>query len=717
MAAGVVAIARQAGADSVALLDRALAELGLPDRIATAFADRAGFTAIIAPALDAFAADSPAATDPRLVEHLIDTLFDLGATAVNIGATRDSSALWLDNRDPFMVAELLGYRYETPRGRAYDVIDLAEDAGAEDAGEAGFAQTGPLAGSQLSSAWRDADLRIVFAANRTDEDDGYALCLSTLIAVLPLTDKDYHYRHRRDPGQVVAALLDLAPVDLALIDAGISAHGDGGGRAPQAIRTDTIVAATNPVLADHFGALLMGLDPFVSRTAAPSLRRPGLLEDVRISGAIDPYRGWRNVDPLLVGATAMRRRSVSIDRSLRPLVQQVDRALFPFSNPANDRANAALAPLFEGTDQSGGPLAIVSLWLAWAGTARQAWAIHFAKDSLRRHDAPVNIDPASVGDGFDRIAGELLPLAQLMRGVPADETGLRWRSHDGAIVFDGVRRFPIPFATFAAAVPIHRTIANMNDYIGGNAIAVAHDSDGRITRQVERNLYLPQPNYAALFGGDVIDVTKIESVTYGAHRQQMVWKTVRSENDSALADDGIVTFEALGDDTLVTIWGRQQFRLPPLLAAIDLDLFPALKSLLVTDAYRRFFRRTFANLEAVAEGRDVRIGHDWAADEEPLPIERLTTLVTTLGEGVGPDALAWIKSLGTRAGDAPEPVKIDELGFHHFTSTPAEASAKANARQVIAALAADLRHAARIDAGMTGRGMTEGGVTGRGMTG
>ena len=51
----------------------------------------------------------------------------------------------------------------------------------------------------------------------------------------------------------------------------------------------------------------------------------------------------------------------------------------------------------------------------------------------------------------------------------------------------------------------------MNDYAGGRALATARDERGRVTRQIERNLYLPQPNYTALGGGVTIDVTKIET--------------------------------------------------------------------------------------------------------------------------------------------------------------------------------------------------------------
>ena len=73
--------------------------------------------------------------------------------------------------------------------------------------------------------WLDADVRIVFTKNRTDEAAGYALCLDTLIGVLPLIDKDLHYRKRRHPGDVVAALLSVAPVQFCLIDGIVSAHG------------------------------------------------------------------------------------------------------------------------------------------------------------------------------------------------------------------------------------------------------------------------------------------------------------------------------------------------------------------------------------------------------------------------------------------------------------------------------------------------------------
>ena len=115
------------------------------------------------------------------------------------------------------------------------------------------------------------------------------LCLDTLIGVLPVIDKDLHYRHRRHPGDVVAALLDVAPVQLCLIDAVISAHGIAGQRAPTPIATDTIVAAHHPVLADYVGALRMGLDPSLSptlRTRAAHLCLAEPLYSIRLACAL-----------------------------------------------------------------------------------------------------------------------------------------------------------------------------------------------------------------------------------------------------------------------------------------------------------------------------------------------------------------------------------------------------------------------------------------------
>lgn len=684
------------------LLREALGMIGFADRVRdrvrTADETRGRCAAIVVTSMDAYRRGSPAATDPALVESLIDMLANLGVTETLVGQSRATDSLWLENREVFLAADLLGYRYETSAGQAYDIVDLAEDIDPDV-----FDPSGPLAGVGLSRAWREADLRILFAANRTDEDDGYALTLAALPAVLPAIDKDYHYRQRRDIGQVVQTILEVAPADFALIDALVSGHGGGGRRAPLPLATGAVIAADDACMADLAGALKMGLDPFVSGLAAPALRAHETLSRGLILGPLEPWSGWINVDAQKIASLAARRRWPEADRALRPVLQQVDRELFPFRDPVNDWLNGALADVAAAGDavEGGGQLlAAVNLCVGEFGKAGEAWRISFDKDGLRRREAPINIEPADVADAaFEALAPELLGLAERLRGIAAGAEGLRWRQDDGAVLFDGARRFPIAFASFCEAVEVGRTIQYMNDYIGGQSLILMRDAVGRPVRQIERNLYLPQPNYTAVGGGVTIDVTKIEAIDYTPGRRRMFWKTVRSENDSALADDGIVTFEALGDDTLVTIMGRQHFRLPPLWAAIDRGLTAETRRWLVEDAYRRFLSRTFANLEAVAEGRDVRVGRAWSEDPagEPMPLERLSDLTRRVQAGEIDVERVFRAITGGGQRRRPSPVRIDEDGFRHFEVAPDARTSPPG--RTLAALWRDLRHAAGADAG------------------
>jgi len=208
---------------------------------------------VVLPQLGGFGVDSPLATTPSLVEALIDLLHDRGYSNVAVVGSMDSSALWAANRELYPLADLLGYRFVTPHGHAYGLIDLADDLHEE-----AFPLGSALHGGGLSRAWLDADVRIVFGKNRTDEEAGYALCLDTLLGALPLPDKTLHYRRRREAGDVVSALLDAAPVHFALIDAAVSAHGAGGALAPVLLGTGVVIAASDIVLADYIGALKMG---------------------------------------------------------------------------------------------------------------------------------------------------------------------------------------------------------------------------------------------------------------------------------------------------------------------------------------------------------------------------------------------------------------------------------------------------------------------------
>ena len=92
----------------------------LPEGRLAAALERAGFwellgntdaRIVIAPELAGFAAGSPTATDPALVETLIELLHDRGYVNVAVAGSADSSSLWAANRDVYALTDLLGYRF------------------------------------------------------------------------------------------------------------------------------------------------------------------------------------------------------------------------------------------------------------------------------------------------------------------------------------------------------------------------------------------------------------------------------------------------------------------------------------------------------------------------------------------------------------------------------------------------------------------------------
>jgi hypothetical protein len=347
----------------------------------------------------------------------------------------------------------------------------------------------------------------------------------------------------------------------------------------------------------------------------------------------------------------------------------------------------------------------------------------YAKQSLRWQDAPINIDLStqSLGD-YEAIVSYLRPLVELLRHTPADSSGLRWRYLDGSVLFEFSRIIPVSYDDFVARVDISKAIQFMTDYIGGMAVPVARDRTGRVTHQAERNLYLPQPNYLAMYQGKVIDVTKLEFVQYEDDRQQIFWKTLKSENHSATFDDGIVTFTRTGEnETAVSVFGRQQFALPLFFQIFNIDLNPWLKDLLVTHAYTTFFSQTLSNFEAKYEGREIRIGRPWnpvEGEEEAASkshAERLAEVANKVGEVVTrgwtvfsnslPSALRFIRpgknavdedgfTHGKGTGSRAEAVRKDSLGFLDPRKVMEKACANASE------LVADIAQAMRKDLGL-----------------
>jgi hypothetical protein len=337
----------------------------------------------------------------------------------------------------------------------------------------------------------------------------------------------------------------------------------------------------------------------------------------------------------------------------------------------------------------------------------QAQNTLFSKDRLHRRTAPLQIDPKTFSnDDYEGIAATLAPYERLLEHVPASRGGLRWRHVDGAVVFGGEHVFAIAYDKFVRRVDIARAIQYMNDYIGGDTVAVRRDGRGRVVQQAERNLYLQQPNWIVLFGGEVIDVEKIEYIRYERGRRTIHWRTVASPNGSATVDDGCVSFSRTGDgQTHVRVFARQRFRLPLTFQLFDIDLAPAVRDPIIEGAYATYFSGTMANLQAAYAGKDFRIGQDHGAAAPKRTLPRfLATAAAALAEllrrrdGAGQlgDVAAWL--LATQptvapASSASAAPAIDANGFRHFAPAETASESEASSDRLVAGMAALARDA------------------------
>jgi uncharacterized protein (DUF362 family) len=702
-----VSVATDPSADKFTLLARALEDAGLwsevEARAGALGVDPGALRIVIKPDMSVFDVPSPTGTDPELVEEMLDLMYARGYTNAIVGSTRDTFDLLLENRGVLALADLAGYRFRTRAGHDYDIVDLAEETvpGAFPAGAS-------LYGSEVSRVWSEAQFRISFCKNRTDETDGFALTLQNLIGTLPLTDKRYHYYQRLRAHEVATELLRAYPVQMAVIDAFTSSHGSAGVRKGAPIETRTIIAAGDPLAADSIAARKMGIEPGTSKMTAHALDAVGVQGEIEVSGNTGAYAGWRNVHPLLAGAAQARNRWPAASWLLSALTQSVNRDLFPFKDLTTDRLNALLVRYAGNPDSD--PLAFwltatMGYVIGAAGGSFETWGIIAAKDSLHRADVALGIDPeAFTNDEYDAVREHVLSMKPLLDSIEPDGEGLRWMFLDHSQLFEYSRVIAVPFEAFVARVDVALTNQFMNDYLGGRIVVTARDKRGRSIRQAERDIYLPQPNFMALSNGKPIDVMKIECAEYSPTRHTLYWKLVRSENDSAAYDDALVSFEKTDDGlTRATIFGRQEFSIPSLWSFIDLPSNAALKKYLVTDAYHRFFARSFANFEAVAEGRDVRLGRTWDATrgepggENAPSLEVVGTAIETLLNKIPAGGLQALKRLIADDSGTTTDGELDADGFVHFAGKSAQISTEPTGREDAMAFFKDVVEALRKD--------------------
>ncbi|MDZ4701632.1 MAG: DUF362 domain-containing protein [Rhodothermales bacterium] len=651
----------------------------------------AAFRIVIKPDLEVFATGGSTGTDPALVEALIEQLVTRGYETVSVVDGPSPAGVWLENRDVLALADLAGYRFETASGHPYDIADLGEDLA-----DAGFPAGSVLAGTPLGAAWLEADFRILVPKLKTDEEERFALGAHTLLGVLPLRDKDLHYRCRLDAGDVAVALLQHTPVHFSIIDGRVANHGSQGMRASKPFPAGMLIASSDALLADWAGALKMGLDPYASRLNARALHTIGLPASYEIAGDLAPMVGWLNPSLLLADAVRARNKNPTLRRHVAPWITTVDTALFPFKQGLDAQVNGYLAPLLAEVDEqpfvAGAYLALNGL-LASIEQGLYAWRITADKGRLRRREVPLGIDLSRFQPAdFDAVAQYILPLADIARHTPPDANGLRWRYIDGSVLFEYRRILPISFDRFVDRVDIAAAVEMMYDNIGGARVTVQQDEQGRIVHQAERNIYLPQPNWMVFFGGEDIDVGKIEVVRYEADRRRIFWRAVESANGSAAFDDGLVAFSRHGDDVEILIVARQKFALPLFWQAINMDYLPEIKARMVSDAYIAFFSRTVANYEAAYEGRDTRTGHALATkddeDGRPLAIEQIDELLAMLMDFLR----RWAQpTKGGPTKDGQATASTDAMGYRHLPGKAAAEHQPALWRELAEAMQRDMR--------------------------
>ena len=591
---------------------------------------------------------------PEVVHAVVDLLQERGCSSVVVGASVHSYDRDRGHRSVQDLARLAGLSGRTGTGTPYEVVDLGSDLMA-----APVPDTSVLSGHLVSRTWAESSARVVVGRAVTDLTDGYAACLATLLGAAPEVAG-------AEPADVAADLLAHLPPALAVVDALAASVGPDGGRLPQLLDSSRLVVATDVLAAETATATLLGLD----RSASPLVQRALAELDPggRTEGLLAPLEGARGAHPLARAAARSVAAEPRLARVLSAATGGPDDGTAA-ADPVLSTVRAVLTPLVVAADDPAGHLPLTAV-LGAVGAARQgslAWSTGVDKGTVDRREVPLGFDPAAYpASEYDALPTFFAPFDAMVVGLPENGDGMRWRLVDGATVFQVGREVRADFDEWVARVDVAAGISLMADYLGGRRVTVASTSSGGTTRvhQAERNLYLPQPNYLAAWGGQPIDVCKIELVERSADCHRLTWRTVSSPNGSAEYDDGSLTFTRSPSGTDVVVRGRQLFALPATWAGIDLAAVPELRNPLLEEAYRRFFTTTFDNLEACFEGREFRIGRPPMDPTEPLLTQALDLVLGAVTDwlGDGPSASKGAGSVGDARTSGPE---VDAQGFRH----------------------------------------------------
>jgi uncharacterized protein (DUF362 family) len=226
-------------------------------------------------------------TDPQLIEHLLNRIFEQGYRNLACAEARSTLGTFFTNREVKTVGRHIGLTEKN-----YRIVDLSEDL-------EGYSFEGKLGNHYVNRQWKNADFRIVFAKNKTHSYAFYTLTIKCVYGALPMENKFLEYHHNRDIFSTTIEFLRHFPVHFAFIDAHISADGPFGIFADKnPNHTETIIGSEDLVAADWIGASKMGLDPMVSdymKLAVDAFGKP----QIQLIGDRSLYPNWVNVTDVI----------------------------------------------------------------------------------------------------------------------------------------------------------------------------------------------------------------------------------------------------------------------------------------------------------------------------------------------------------------------------------------------------------------------------------
>lgn len=272
-----VPVAIETAADKLEALERTLDRAGFDAHLDAALKgagkDPAEALVAIKPnIMGARRAENPpfSYTDPALVARLADRLRAAGIGDVAVVESR------VGPRSVADVAAMAGYT----SGR-YRVVDLTDEMVPFDYG-------GVLGRAAAGRTWRDADVRISFAKNKSQWRMFYSGSLANLYGCLPEPDKLEHYSGPgHEPSECCRTILEALPVTFGIVDAWES------GAWKRSVRTGAVLASPSLLALDWVMGEKMDIDPALNPVVREALLRRGrVLLDRR--GDETPWQGWRN---------------------------------------------------------------------------------------------------------------------------------------------------------------------------------------------------------------------------------------------------------------------------------------------------------------------------------------------------------------------------------------------------------------------------------------